>query len=75
MLSNLIDKLKSVIISDDTTNDITGYVLMSDSDKNKSLVLVKENDKYWKTQWIENNKIVNSLPSNKLETVFSPIST
>ncbi len=75
MLGYLIDKLKSVLISDDTTNDITGYVLMNDSDKNKSLVLVKENDKYWKTKWVENSKITNELPSNKLETVFSPTST
>lgn len=70
MLSYLIDKLKSVVISQGTQDDITGYVLMNDNIK--SLVLVKEHDKYWKTKWIENSKITNELPAKNLETVFSP---
>ncbi len=72
MLSYLIDKLKSVIISQDTEDDITGYVLMNNNDNVKSLVLVKENDKYWKTKWIESSKITNELPAKNLDTVFSP---
>jgi hypothetical protein len=76
MLSYLIDKLKSVLISEGTQDDITGYVLMNNNNNNnnnnKSLVLVKENDKYWKTKWIENSKITNELPAKNLDTVFSP---
>ncbi len=73
MLGYLIDKLKSVLISQDTKDDVTGYVLMNDNNS-KTLVLVKENDKYWKTKWVENAKIISEPPYKKLDTIFSPTS-
>jgi hypothetical protein len=73
MLDYLIDKIKSVLITHDTQDNITGYVLMNGNNA-KSLVLVKENDKYWKTKWVENTTIINEPPSKKLDTIFSPTS-
>jgi hypothetical protein len=51
-------------------DSLEGYLLMSDNKQNKSLFFVKDNDKCWKTTWLDNSIKVNK-PSESIETVFT----
>ncbi len=48
--------------------DLEGYLLMSDKDK--SLFFIKDNDKCWKTMWIDNTVKVNK-PTEPVESLFT----
>lgn len=63
----IINKIKSMWST--TNKDIDGYFLMEDNKTNKSLVLVKNNEKSWKTEWIDKSITVNK-PDKNLNTIF-----
>lgn len=52
----LIDRFKSFWNTSAKT-DIDGYVLMTDSKKEKSLVLYKKEDHLWKSEWINTSNV------------------
>jgi hypothetical protein len=49
-------------------NTVEGYLIFFTIDK--SLVLVKENDRYWKTKWFNNNENIYKSPIIPLNEIF-----
>lgn len=68
----LVNKLKSFgIIEGDKV--IEGYVLMNDEKNAKSYVMVKQDNKYWKTEWISNSAISVKNPDKSLNDVVNNV--
>ena len=51
------------------TNEVEGYHLMSDDKQNKSLIVIKDSDKCWRTAWLDNSVKVNK-PVEPLQSIF-----
>ena len=50
--------------------EVEGYLMCVDSAANKSLILVKENTKYWKTSWFDNTLTNYKSPTLPLSEIF-----
>lgn len=68
----LVNKLKSFGIIEDN-KVIEGYVLMNDEKNDKSYVMIKQDNKYWKTEWISNSAICVKSPDKSLNEVVNNI--
>jgi hypothetical protein len=68
-VSNLIDKFKGLWYGEGR-KDVEGYLIMSDSTNNRSLLMVKENDKSWKTKWFNNAENTYKTPNEPLNKLF-----
>ena len=66
-MNNLIDNFKTLIIS---KNEVEGYILSEDKIKNTSLVLVKENNIFWKTKWLNNAETTYKIPMDPISLIF-----
>ena len=67
-VENVINRFKGLWFNK-SKQEIEGYIIMSDTINNRTLLMIKENEKSWKTKWfnnIENNFKVPSEPFNKL---------
>ena len=64
----IIEGLKQIWTKSE--DSLEGYLLMSDTKQNKSLFFVKDNDKCWKTKWLDSSTKVNK-PSEPMETLFT----
>ena len=63
----LINKLKTFgVIEQDS---VEGYILMNDDKSNKSLVMVKKDDTYWKTEWISKTDTTIKTPKDSFASV------
>lgn len=49
-------------------NEVEGYLIFFTIEK--SLLLVKENDRYWKTKWFNNNENIYKSPVKSLNEIF-----
>ena len=67
MISELVEKFKGLFYGE-RKNEVEGYLLMNDN--TKTLLLVKEGEKSWKTKWFNNNEIVLKTPEKQLGNVF-----
>jgi hypothetical protein len=56
--------------SNESKEEVEGYVVMSDKSKKASLVLVKESDKYWKTRWCSDNTTIYKKQEKPFNTIF-----
>jgi hypothetical protein len=61
----IISKLKKLW----SKEDLEGYFLMTDNKTNKSLVLVKNSENTWKTEWLDKSVPVNK-PTEQLNSIF-----
>lgn len=50
---------------------IEGYHMSSDIANNKTLVLVKHSDKFWKTEWVDNTTMTYRAPVVPLNELFA----
>ena len=67
-VSNLIDKFKGLWYGE-SKKEVEGYLIMSDNINNRTLLMIKDNEKSWKTKWfnnVENTYKVPNEPFNKL---------
>lgn len=69
MISGLIDKFKGLWYGD-VKREVEGYLIMSDSTNNKTLLLIKDGEKSWKTKWYNNNENTYKAPTQPLSSVF-----
>ena len=51
--------------------EVEGYLITSDSANNKSLLLVKDGDKSWRTKWFNDNDNTYKAPVVPLNNIFS----
>jgi hypothetical protein len=49
---------------------VEGYHISSDAATNKTLVLVKHSDKFWKTEWFDNTTTTYRAPPLPLNEIF-----
>jgi hypothetical protein len=66
-MNNLINNFKTIILS---KNEVEGYILSEDKIKNTSLVLVKENNMFWKTKWLNNAETIYKIPMDSISLIF-----
>jgi hypothetical protein len=52
-------------------DEVEGYLMMNDNTTNKSLLLVKDGEKSWKTKWFNNNENTYKTPLAALSELFS----
>lgn len=69
MISGLIDKFKGLMYGA-PKEEIEGYLIVADSTTNKTLLLVKEGEKSWKTKWFNNNENKYKSPTEPLQSIF-----
>lgn len=70
MISSVIDKFKDLWYGE-AKEEVEGYLIMADSTTNKSLLLVKNSEKSWKTQWFNDTTNNYKTPSKSLHTIFN----
>lgn len=71
MISGLIDKFKGLWYGEaKTAAEVEGYLIMSDNTSNKSLLLVKDGEKSWKTKWFNNNENNFTVPKEPISKIF-----
>jgi hypothetical protein len=68
----LINKLKSFGFIDGN-NVVEGYILMNDEKANKSYVMIKQDNKCWKTEWVANSAIAVKTPEKSLSDVINGV--
>ena len=72
IIYGVIDKLKGLWVSAPTQKtEIEGYLMFSDSTTNKTLLLVKDGEKSWKTSWFNNNDHTYKAPAVPVSEIFS----
>ncbi len=72
-MSYIIDRLKNLGLFNYPDNEeekeiITGYSLMTDS--NKTLIMIKTNENSWKTKWFQTNSIKINVPELPIQSIF-----
>lgn len=70
MISSLIDKFKG-LWSGEGKREVEGYLIMSDNTNNKTLLLVKDSEKSWKTKWYNDDKNIYKVPNEPLTSIFN----
>jgi hypothetical protein len=70
MISDLINKFKGLWYGSESKGEVEGYMIMSDSTTNKSLLLIKDGEKSWKTKWFNDNQTTYKAPVAPLSTIF-----
>ena len=71
IIYSVIDKLKGLWISPESKTEVEGYLMLSDSTNNKSLLLVKEGEKTWKTKWFNDNEHSYKAPAVPVSEIFN----
>jgi hypothetical protein len=69
LFDNLINKFKELFYKE-SKYEIEGYTIMTDSTTDKTLVLIKNGEKSWRTKWFNNNETIYKTPSQPLHTIF-----
>lgn len=67
MISDLVEKFKGLWYGE-RKNEVEGYLIMNDN--TKTLLLVKDGEKSWKTKWFNSKEIILKSPEKRLETIF-----
>jgi hypothetical protein len=70
MISELINKFKGLWYGN-VENEVEGYMIMTDSTNKKTLLLIKEGDKSWKTKWFSDNNHTYKAPVAPMTTIFN----
>ena len=65
-MKNIINRLKDMLCG----SKIDGYILMIDDKNNKTFVLVKNGDNFWKTEWVNNKQIKINQPAEPISSIF-----
>jgi hypothetical protein len=69
MISQLVDKFKGLWY-DESKGEVEGYMIMSDSTNSKTLLLIKEGEKSWKTKWFSDNQTIYKAPLEPISLIF-----
>lgn len=67
----LVNKLKSFGFLNSDNTEVEGYILMNDEKANKSYVMIKKDNKCWKTEWVSNSAIAIKTPEKSLSDVIN----
>ncbi len=72
IIYSVIDKFKGLWIgqSQEAKTEVEGYLMLSDGTNNKSLLLIKDGEKSWKTKWFNDNQTTYKAPVAPLSTIF-----
>jgi hypothetical protein len=70
-MSYLVDKIKELWYGQSENLVETGYTLLNDNTNNKTLILKKENDLYWKTKWVDHTSVTINTPSTPIVNIFN----
>ncbi len=69
MINQLIDKFKGLWYGE-SKEEVEGYMIMSDSTNSKTLLLIKEGEKSWKTMWFSDTNHTYKAPVAPMTTIF-----
>ena len=51
--------------------EVEGHVLATDATAGRSFILVKENERTWKSRWMKTDEVIVRPASQSLNTIFS----
>jgi hypothetical protein len=69
-ISDLVERFKGLWYGE-SKQEIEGYHIMTDNINNRSLVMVKESEKSWKTKWFNNEENNFTAPKEPITKIFS----
>jgi hypothetical protein len=69
MISQLVDKFKGLWYGE-SKGEVEGYMIMTDNTNNKTLLLIKDGEKSWKTKWFSDSQTTYKAPVTPLSTIF-----
>jgi hypothetical protein len=69
-VANLVEKFKGLWYGE-SKQEVEGYVIMTDSGKNKTLCLAKNGEKSWKTEWFNNDSTTFKIPTKPIKNIFN----
>jgi hypothetical protein len=70
MISSLVDKFKGLWYGESKA-EVEGYMIMSDTTNNRTLLMVKDSEKSWKTKWYDNGNNSYKSPDKPLNAIFN----
>jgi hypothetical protein len=69
--NTVIATFQNINIFGTQKSEVEGYLMYSDSTNNRTLLLVKENNQSWKTQWFSNTENSYKSPQLPLNEIFN----
>jgi hypothetical protein len=70
LINGLITKFKGLMIKGSKKETAEGYLLKTDNVNKKSLLLVKENEKCWKTKWFNDSEYTYTILPGPISSIF-----
>jgi hypothetical protein len=67
-LTNLLDTVLRLWYSEAPKKEVEGYLMSSTPDKTQ--LLVKKGDKYWKTEWFNNSEHTFKSPTSSINSIL-----
>jgi len=69
VIEYVIDRVKNMWINRQKT-DVEGYLMFNDNITKKSLLLIKDGEKSWRTKWFNDNENTYKAPVIPLADIF-----
>ena len=70
VIEYVIDRVKNMWINRQKT-DVEGYLIANDNITKKSLLLIKDGEKSWRTKWFNDNENTYKAPVVPLINIFN----
>jgi hypothetical protein len=70
MISGLINRFKGLLYTK-TKKEVEGYIILNDSKSSKTLLLIKNGERSWRTKWFNDNEYIYKAPLQQLSTIFN----
>jgi hypothetical protein len=67
----IVRGIKYLMGTGSTKVEVEGHVLATDATAGRSFILVKENDKFWKSRWVNDNDIIIRPTSDSIRAIFN----
>jgi len=66
----IVRGIKYLMGTGSTKVEVEGHVLATDATAGRSFILVKENDKFWKSRWMKTDEIIIKPTSESINTIL-----
>lgn len=69
----IVRGIKYLMGTGTTKVEVEGHVLATDASAGRSFILVKENDKFWKSRWMNDSEIIIRPASEPIRAIFNTL--
>lgn len=69
----IIQGIKYLMGSGSSKVEVEGHILATDATAGRSFILVKENDKTWKSKWMNTEEVIIRPATESLRSIFKVV--